>query len=150
MGIVILVLIGVLIDAIIRKNKLASTSTASNEGETSYVLNDNGELVEATSVDSNSSETSNNSDNATTSTTANSSETGNSNTSAEAGNLAPVSDTATASVTPSSDVKSDNPVVNTSAGTSSMPKTGPESLFGLALLLGSVATFLVSRRLAVL
>ncbi|MBQ3261151.1 hypothetical protein IJH29_00605 [Candidatus Saccharibacteria bacterium] len=102
MGLIILALIGVLINAIVKKNQAKPVE------ETTLVRED--EKPSTTVAENDKSESP----------------------SAEDGNLAPVAGGAVAAVEPSSDVKE-------------MPKTGPESTLGLALLLGAVVVFLTSR-----
>ena len=86
MGIIIVVLIGVLINAIVKKNHLVS-ETAQNEtvDDSAYVVNENGDLVAVTESSKEEEKP------------------------AEDGKADPVEGEATAAVTPSSDVKSEIP-----------------------------------------
>ncbi|MBQ7802725.1 hypothetical protein IJ380_02600 [Candidatus Saccharibacteria bacterium] len=118
MGIIIIVLIGVLINAIVKKNHLA-TETGSRVDDSAYIRDENGELVpvEDSSKDSHEVETAN----------------------AEDGKAEPVANDET--VTPSSEEK-------TVASATEIPATGAEGILGLALLLGSVTAFILSKNLA--
>lgn len=145
MGVIILILLAILICGLIKKARLAKADEEGRkDDEIAYVMNEDGELV-AVSGDQDMT---------------------NSSASAEDEKLSPVSGEATTEVAPSSEVIEDSN--NTSAtnsgasassntstssntsmsSTSSIPNTGAEGIFGLALLLGSVAAYLSSRRLA--
>lgn len=143
MGIIIVVLIGVLISAIVKKNRVAFGGETSKVDDTAYVPSagaNNAESGNLNPVSNSSTSGTSSSDDSKNSETSNNSE--------KSENVV---------VTPSSDVK-ENTSNSTSAQTpnstssnkssSEIPKTGAtESVLGLALLLGAVSMYLLSKNI---
>ena len=122
MGIIILVLIGVLINAIVKKNHLKSANT-----DTTVAVIDESAEAPAARTSEESAEAANlapveNTDGSATSS----------------------SETSSAESTTSTGSEE-----ATTSASSKLPQTGPADLLPLALLLGSVVTFASSRKLAV-
>ena len=121
MGIIIIILIGVLINAITSKNR---TKLANNEqGTTAVVREDEKNEPKKISEDKKEDETK-----------------------AEDTKLDPVSNEPTdnKTVTPSSNVVEDK--TTTSTGNTNLPSTGPAGALGLALLAGSATTYAFSKK----
>ena len=134
MGLIILILAVILVNAIINKNKrLALEGTSEGTVSTSEEAGDNAEVSRAESAESaENSGSSENSELAAAGSSENS-KTSEEN-SAESGNLTPVSNENDGILS-----------AERSSETNSLPTTGPREAFSLALLLGSLVMFLSSK-----
>ena len=126
MGIIIIVLIGVLINAITSKNK----NKVANADETTAVIREDEKSTNVTKVEENSKAEEEKPEDA---------------------KLDPVSnektEESTATVTPSSDVKSETVATTTTTTSgSNLPSTGPAGALGLAILAGSATTYALYRK----
>ncbi|MBR5389325.1 hypothetical protein IK146_02075 [Candidatus Saccharibacteria bacterium] len=121
MGIIIIILIGVLINAITSKNRAKLANN--DQGSTAIVRED--EKNEPKKINEDKKE-----DDAK----------------AEDMKLEPVSNESTdnKTVTPSSNVVEDKPT--TSAGNNNLPSTGPAGALGLALIAGSATSYVFSKK----
>lgn len=143
MGIIILALICVLISAIIRKNHLASSAKPTNPSVTASV-----DDTANTPANSNLTPVSNDASSTNGSTPASASSTSDSTNTSNTSNTSSSTPTDANTNSSNTESSSSNKPVATSSKTE-IPTTGPESsLVGLALLLGSGAAYLFSRRLA--
>ncbi len=117
MGIIILVLIGVLVNAIVKKNHIKSGDT---QGQIAVVDESQNSEPEARTTED-----------------------------AESENLAPVENTADAAGSTADDKTTENIASASTTKTTNLPQSGPSDYFGLALLLGSLTAYALSKKNAV-